>query len=206
MRRAPGNWSRKVQDVANGRTPKRVNRLRVVADDHQIAIFAAQRLQNLRLERVRVLVLVDQDVLELAGHLLRGWRRAQRAPEQEQVVVVEHVLGALAAGVLGEDGADAVGVVGAPGKAAFQDRAEALAGVDHARIDGHQGVFAREAALFALIAPGLLLAADQVHQVGHVGLVEHGEVGREAERSTVLAQEAIGDGVERPAPDLSRRV
>ena len=137
------------------------------------------------------------------GHLLRGWRRTQRAPEQEQVVVVEHVLSALAAGVFGEDGADAIGVVGAPGKAAFQDRAEALAGVDHARIDGHQGVFAREAALFAFIAPGLLFAADQVHQVGHIGLVEHREVGREAERSTVLAQEAIGDGVERPAPDLA---
>ena len=52
-------------------------------------------------------------------------------------------------------------------------------------------------------AGGLLLAADEVHQVGHVGLVEHGEIGRQTERSTVEPQQAIGDGVERAAPDLA---
>ena len=50
----------------------------------------------------------------------------------------------------------------------------------------------------------MLLAADQVHQVGHVGLVEDREVGREPERPAVKAQQPVGDGVERPAPDFAR--
>ena len=57
--------AREIQDVAHGGGAKGVDRLRVVADHHQVAVRRAQRLEDLRLERVGVLVFVDQDVLEL---------------------------------------------------------------------------------------------------------------------------------------------
>ena len=45
------------------------------------------------------------------------------------------------------------------------------------------------------------LLAQQVHHVGAVGLVEHREVGTQAERAPVEPEQPVGDGVERPAPD-----
>ncbi len=52
----------------------------------------------------------------------------------------------------------------------------------------------------------MLLAANEVHQVGHVGLIEDREVGRQAERPTVQTQESIGDRVERATPDFAGAV
>ena len=43
--------------------------------------------------------------------------------------------------------------------------------------------------------------ADEVHQVGRVRLVHHGEVGSKFERPAVDTQETVGDGVEGSAPD-----
>ena len=71
----------------------------------------------------------------------------ERLPEQQEVVVVEHVLRALALGVGAEDLADAVGLVEAPGVVALQDVAERLAGVDGAGVDPGERLLAREASL-----------------------------------------------------------
>ena len=71
---------------------KRVDRLRVVADDRDAAAVGTQERDDVGLQRVRVLVLVDEhgvEALRARGH--RQGRRAA-APEQQQVVVVEHVL------------------------------------------------------------------------------------------------------------------
>ncbi len=50
------------------------------------------------------------------------------------------------------------------------------------------------------------LRANEGEQVGRVGLVEHGEVGVEAEEPSVAAQDAVADRMERAAPDPSRDV
>ena len=49
----------------------------------------------------------------------------------------------------------------------------------------------------------MLLTANEIDQVGHVGLVEHGEVGRKPQPSAVQSQQAVRDRVECAAPDFA---
>ena len=55
----------KAEDVVDRRGPKRIDRLRIVADDGHAVAVLPQTLQDLRLQHVRVLILVDEDVIEL---------------------------------------------------------------------------------------------------------------------------------------------
>jgi len=110
-------------------------------------------------KRVRVLVLIDQDVFELTGHLLRGWRGTERAPEQEQVVVVEHVLGAFAAGVLAKMARMPSASSVHQGKLLSRTVLRPWPAFDHARVDSYQGIFAREATLLAFSRTEVWLAA-----------------------------------------------
>ena len=78
---------------------------------------------------------------------------------------------------------------------------ELLAGVDAAAVDGHAG------ALFGKALVGLgeaELGAHHVQQVFGIAAVVDGEVGRQADRLAVAAQQPGGDGVEGSAPDASR--
>ena len=145
-----GEPLRELQDVAHRRRAEPVDRLRVVADDRQVPRRAgrAQPLEDVGLQGVRVLVLVDEHVVEHGGELVARLLAArERLPEQQEVVVVQDVLRALALGVGAEDLADAVGLVEAPGVVALQDVAELLAGVDGARVDRGERLLAREAAI-----------------------------------------------------------
>ena len=54
----------KVQDVVDGRGAERIDRLGVVADDAQSFAVGFQRKQNVGLQRIGVLVLVDQHMVE----------------------------------------------------------------------------------------------------------------------------------------------
>ena len=55
---------REVEDVVHGRGPERIDRLGVVADDGHARATRLERQQHLRLQPIRVLVLVDQHVIE----------------------------------------------------------------------------------------------------------------------------------------------
>ena len=83
----------KIEDVAHRRGAKRIDRLRVVADDGQALAVRPQRQQHRGLELVGVLIFVDQHVIEARGDFLgdRGLLHHVRPIEQE-VVVIEHVL------------------------------------------------------------------------------------------------------------------
>ena len=116
-------------------------------------------------------------MLELIGDILARGGGAQCAPEEQQVIVIQHVLGTFAAGVFGENSANAVDILGAPRIGALQNCAQTFFRVDHARIDRDQGVLARKTP-FVFVARGMVLATNEVHQVGHIGLIEHSEVGR----------------------------
>ena len=191
---------RELQDVLHGRGAEPVDRLRVVADHREVArrVRRSHPFQDVGLQRVRVLVLVDEHVIEhRRQRVARLGRGRQRFPEQQQVVVVQDVLIALADRVRLEDLPDAVDLVHAPRVVTLQHVGELLAGVHRPRVDRRERVLAREPS-FPRGEPQLL--AQQVHHVGTVGLVQHREVGTQAERATVEAEQPVGDRVERPTP------
>jgi hypothetical protein len=68
-------------------------------------MVAAEQAEDARLEHVRVLVLVDQHVLIEAADAIADSARGveERAPEEQQVVVVDEVPFALALRVVGKD-------------------------------------------------------------------------------------------------------
>ena len=75
---------RETEDVLDRGGAKRIDRLRVVADDGDALAVRLERMQDVALQLVRVLVLVDQHVVEMRGDGLRDARlrsssRASRA-------------------------------------------------------------------------------------------------------------------------------
>ncbi len=83
-------------DVADLGGAKTVDRLGVVAHHGETGAVGPQRQEDLGLERVGVLVLVDQDVIEALAHRPRQIRLAhQERPVEQQVVVVQHLLALL---------------------------------------------------------------------------------------------------------------
>src|SRR5579864_231896 len=123
-------------------------------------------------------------MVELARHLPTSWRFTERTPVQQQIVVVEDVLSTLASRVLRKNGTNAVCIVAAPGKCVLQHAAQTFTGIHHPRVNRDEGVLLGKASLF-LIAREMLLTADEVHQVRHIGLIENSEIGREPKRPTV---------------------
>ena len=57
---------RKGENVFEVRATPRVDRLRVIADHHQVTVFDRERVNKVRLDLVRVLILVHENELELA--------------------------------------------------------------------------------------------------------------------------------------------
>ena len=98
-----------VEDVAHGGRPEAVDRLRVVADTRHAAAVGAQERDDLGLQRVGVLELVDEHVVEALAHAGTGLRVCEHAvPEQQQVVVVQYLLRLLLVGVEREEGLEVV--------------------------------------------------------------------------------------------------
>ncbi len=89
---------RKVDDVAKVRAAPRVDALRIVTHDHDVAAARREQLDQVALDLVGVLVFIDQYELELALVMLADIGRFlhQLEPEREQVVEVHRVGGALA--------------------------------------------------------------------------------------------------------------
>jgi hypothetical protein len=176
-----------------------VDRLRVVAHDGEVPVPRRDEVDDLGLQRVGVLVLVDEHVLELVGddpgdRLVLGH---QPPPVDEQVVVVHRVAGALALLVEAVDALDLrrdgleVRVRGG------DDVGDGSVGVVGETDDVAHHRWFREAAR-ARVDGGLVDAS--VDEVGGVLGVEDREVGGVAERLRVPAQKPVAHRVERPAP------
>ena len=90
-----GEVALEVEDVADVGVAEAVDRLVLVADDHQVAVLGGEQLQQPVLGVVGVLVLVDEDVAEGAApalaHLLEQLEGVDRA--HQQVVEVHRVGG-----------------------------------------------------------------------------------------------------------------
>ncbi len=82
-----------VENVPHGCRAKRIDRLRVVTDHGEALSVRFQRQQDRGLQAVRILVLVDQDVVEAPADVLRQSRIADGLrPVKQEVVVIENAL------------------------------------------------------------------------------------------------------------------
>ena len=189
---------RKVEDVAHGGGAKRVDRLRVVADHGEAAAVGLEPKQDCGLQPVRVLVLVDQHVLEAGAHI-GGERRLRHhlRPVEQQVVVIEHVLALLGFDIGGKQLAQLALDAAAPGKRLAEHGGEFGLRIHGARVDRKAGAFGRKAVLRLREAE---LVPHEVHQVGGVLAVVDRERRRKADLLGVLAQKPRPDAVERARP------
>ena len=123
-----GEVLRKGEDVLGAGGAEPVDRLRVVADRGQPALFAPELAHDLDLQGVQVLVLVDQHVLEHppelgSDHVVPG----ERVPVEQQIVQVEHGQLALPLAVEAKEPGELLDVVLAPGERLGQHRPRAAA-------------------------------------------------------------------------------
>jgi len=190
--------ARKVEDVAHGRGSEGVDGLRVVAHHREPAAVGLQGEQDAGLERVRILVLVDQHVVEVAAHGVggRGFLH-QVKPVQQQVIVIEEVAALLGLDVAAEQPLQLSRPPRTPRECPLERLLHGAAGVHGMGVDREAGgLLGKPCGL-----PGEpQFRAHQVQEVGRVRAVEHGERRIELEPVGVVAQQAIGDGVKRPGP------
>ena len=163
----------------------------------------AHALQDVGLDHVGVLVLVDQNMIEPPADLLADFRvRGEGGPVEQQVVVIEHLLGALAAGVLAEDLRNPLLLVSAPGIPVRDHVGQLGPAIDDARVEADQRLLLRKA---LLLLPHPEVTADEVHQVRGIRLVHHRELRREPQGAPVVAQQPVAHRVKRAAPHLPAR-
>jgi hypothetical protein len=188
----------KLADVLHRGGAEGIDRLGVVPHHGQARAGGTQLVDDLRLQRIGVLVFIDQHVVEqLADGRSPGGIAQQRVPVQQQVVVIQRGGGFLAIDVGAEQPGQLVRPVAAPGKRVGQHPAELQPGVDAAAVDIQAGPLVREP-LLGLDQPQF--GADHAHQVLGVAAVEDRELARQSDRLAEAPQEPGGDGVERAAP------
>ena len=193
--------SREIQDVAHARGAKAEDRLGVVADHRHAAAVRLHLEDDRGLQRVGVLILVDQHVVEPRRDV--GGQRRQRhqlLPVEQQVVVIEHALALLGLDIAREQGFELGLPVAAPGEGLAQDHIQALLRVDRIGVDRKAGGLPGEPAI--LLAQALLVA-HEVDQVGGIAAIEHGEAGIEADLLGIEPEQAGADRVERARPQGS---
>ena len=143
-----GRWrdaARKVEDVPHGCGTKRIDRLRVIADDGEPGPIRTQRQQDFGLKPVGVLVLVDENVIKASADIGGDGRLRHRVtPVQEEVVVIENVVSLLSCNVGLKEAAELCGPLGTPRKQPGERFFERTPGIDSVRVDRQAGVLAGE--------------------------------------------------------------
>src|SRR5690606_21657282 len=126
----------KREDVLDGRRTERVDRLSVVADDADARAVRLHRVHDVGLKRVRILILVDQHVLETIAELARDPRLLdENLPIEQQVVVIENVLALLDLDVAAVETREVVDPLAAPREALLERLAERLRRIHAMRVD-----------------------------------------------------------------------
>ena len=150
------------------------------------------------MQPVGVLVLVDQDMIEIAADLRRQVRVGDHLrPVEQQVVVIEHILPLLGLDIGAKQLLQFRFPSGAPGKALGQDFIERQLGVHAARIDLQTGPLRRKPRCRFGEAE---LVPHQVHQIGGILPVMDGEGGIEPDLRGIVAQQFGADGMEGAGP------
>ncbi len=182
-----------LEDVSQVRPAPRVDRLVVVAHDHEVAVAGREQVGDAVLRLVGVLILVDADEAEA---LLVGAQHRRELAEQpvgvEQQVVEVHRVGGLE-----------------PRLVAREDERRLLVhrrdGLGHELLGGHELVLRRgDPVLHAVDRVDLLVDLERTHDLFEhalgVVLVVDREVAREAEHLAVGPQHPHAHRVEREHP------
>ena len=190
-----------VEDVADLGRAEAVDGLRVIAYHGHAGPVRAKPSHDPGLDHVGVLVLVHEHLVETAADFLsRGLVGQQAVPEQEQVVVVEHVALALAVHVRAEQRLEVVLVLAAVRERGLEHVGQRLARVHASRVDVQAGAFLREP---PVRAAQVQLGADHAHQILGVTAVQDRERRVQSDRRSVQSEQTRGDGVVRAAPNGS---
>ena len=131
---------RKVEDVAHGRGAEAVDRLGVVTDDGHAKAVGLEAAQDSRLQAIRVLVLVDQNVIEAPADLRTDRRLVHHCrPVEQQVVVVEHELRLLGGDIRVEQRLQLGFAARTPREDLAKHVRQRCLAVDDAAVDRHAG-------------------------------------------------------------------
>ena len=169
----PRQRARQVVQVPCVGAAEAVDGLRVITHDGEPTTIWSKRAYDLDLQRVDVLILVDEHMIEHRDHVRPKPVVAEcGAPQEQQVVEIHLTPGPLAGDILLEQGGNGLGVTLAPGKVRRQHLTEAMPGVDAPRVDLDKGGRARHADVSCIKA---VLVSQQVHHVGGVCWIEKRE-------------------------------
>ena len=145
------------------------------------------------MQAVRVLILVDEDMVEASADVVGKVGVANHLrPIEQQVVIVEHVLLLLGFDIGREEFLELRRPPRAPWIRCADDLLDRRLGIDAARIDGEAGALGREAAFGLREA---LLVPDQVHEVRRVFAIVNRKGGIETNLLGVLAQQPGADAM-----------
>ena len=189
---------RKLEDVVDRRGPERVDGLGVVADDRNAVTVRLHRQHDLGLQGIGVLVLVDQHVIEQRP-LFAGERRVlqQTVPVEQEVVVVEEVLGLLALHVGAHQRHELGLELHAPRPVLLERPLQWPQRIDPMRIDRQARVLAREAPCLRRQAE---LVAQDVDQIGGIAPVDDAEAGIESDVVGLAPEDPARHRMEGPRP------
>ena len=79
----------KFKDVPNIRLPKSVNALCIIADNADILLFLGQKADQVELKRIRILILIDQNVSVAFVILFAGFGRMPQEFDRLDEQIVE---------------------------------------------------------------------------------------------------------------------
>lgn len=103
------------EDVVDCCGAEGIDGLGVVSNDRDATEPLTHAGENVALHDVRVLVLVDEYVVEQPGKRVAQSRRAcDGLPQQQKIIEIEHVAGTLSTDVSVEDACDVICLRGAP--------------------------------------------------------------------------------------------
>src|SRR5262249_16445760 len=149
--------------------------------------------QDLRLQLVRVLVLVDQNMIEIRPDVLREPRLGHHhVPVEKQIIVVEEVVALFLSYIAPEQTGEVTLPLQAPRKLLLQRLFQRALGVYREGINLETRFLPRKT---LLLARETQLLAQSVEEIGRVGPVDHTELRVELQVPRVVTQQAVAYGV-----------
>ena len=175
----------------------------IVTHNRYAESIGFQRVENLCLDQVRILILVNENVVKPRTNLARELRFGNKvAPVQEQVIVVEYLTALFTLHVLAKQLGELVGPVDTPWIAFVQSIQQRLLRIHAARIDSEAGIFPGESARGSR---EFQFVTYDVHNIRRIATIKNRKARIQSQVVRIVAQQAIGDGVKCARPGQSTR-